>query len=185
MKEQNLVLTETQPQRSQPKDKDLTETEPPRRGPQPGKTVTQTSDVFVKKVVFLTVNHRGPLPFRELHSTDETIVWRDLGNLEPVSQWFNHLVTGWHPSNHSEKKVAIQNVIKNKTIQKKSWVEESVKQHRKRSTQHKYRYHAKNQTKQYHYEEDLVKQKAPGPRQKQWEPALQSAYNNRTRKKKA
>ena len=28
---------------------------------------------------FLTVNHRGPLPLRELHSTDETLVWRDPG----------------------------------------------------------------------------------------------------------
>ena len=35
--------------------------------------------VFVKQVIFLTVNHRGPLPLRELHSTDETIVWRDPG----------------------------------------------------------------------------------------------------------
>ena len=39
--------------------------------------VTQTSGIFVKQVVFLTVNHRGPLPLRELHSTDEIIVWRD------------------------------------------------------------------------------------------------------------
>ena len=37
--------------------------------------------VFVKQVVFLTVNHRGPLPLRELHSTEETIVWRDPGGL--------------------------------------------------------------------------------------------------------
>ena len=35
-------------------------------------TVTQTCRVIVKRVVFLTVNHRGPLPLRELHSTDET-----------------------------------------------------------------------------------------------------------------
>ena len=28
---------------------------------------------------FHTVNHRGPLPLRELHSTGETIVWRDPG----------------------------------------------------------------------------------------------------------
>ncbi len=35
--------------------------------------------VFVKQVVFLTVNHRGPLPLRELHSTDETLAWRDPG----------------------------------------------------------------------------------------------------------
>ena len=26
----------------------------------------------------LTVNHRGPLPLRELHSTDETLAWKDL-----------------------------------------------------------------------------------------------------------
>ena len=34
---------------------------------------------FVKQVVFRTVNHRGPLPLKELHSTGETIVWRDPG----------------------------------------------------------------------------------------------------------
>ena len=34
---------------------------------------------FVKRVVFLTVNHRGPLPLMELHSTGETRVWRDPG----------------------------------------------------------------------------------------------------------
>ena len=38
-----------------------------------------TSGIFVKQVVFLTVNHRGLLPLRELHSTGETIVWRDPG----------------------------------------------------------------------------------------------------------
>ena len=35
--------------------------------------------ILVNQVVFLTVNHRGPLPLRELHSTDETIVCRDPG----------------------------------------------------------------------------------------------------------
>ena len=45
-----------------------------------GKAVTQARGVFVLQVVFLTVNHRGPLPFREVHSsTFETIVWRDPG----------------------------------------------------------------------------------------------------------
>ena len=38
-----------------------------------------TGGIFVKQVVFLTVNHRGPLPLRELHSTGETTVWRDPG----------------------------------------------------------------------------------------------------------
>ena len=33
--------------------------------------------VLMNEVVFLTVNHRGPLPLRELHSTGETMVWRD------------------------------------------------------------------------------------------------------------
>ena len=42
---------------------------------------------------FFTVNHRGPLPLRELHSTDDTIdiVWRDPGGswacLRPVSDY--------------------------------------------------------------------------------------------------
>ena len=40
---------------------------------------TQTSGIFVKQVVFHTVNHCGPLPLKELHSTSETIVWRDPG----------------------------------------------------------------------------------------------------------
>ncbi len=42
----------------------------------------------MKWVIFLTVNHRGPLPLRELHSTDETIVWRDPGGSEPVYDLF-------------------------------------------------------------------------------------------------
>ena len=50
--------------------------------------VTQTSGVLVNLVVFLTVNHRGPLPSRELHSTDETRVWRDHWGLEPVYHLF-------------------------------------------------------------------------------------------------
>ena len=37
--------------------------------------------LFVQQVVFLTVNHRGALPLRELHSTDKTILWRDPGGL--------------------------------------------------------------------------------------------------------
>ena len=35
--------------------------------------------LFLQQVVFLTVNHCRPLPLRELHSTDEAIVWRDPG----------------------------------------------------------------------------------------------------------
>ena len=31
------------------------------------------SDIFVKHVFFLTVNHRGPLPWRQLHSTGESL----------------------------------------------------------------------------------------------------------------
>ena len=48
---------------------------------------------LVEQVVFLTVYHRGPLPLRELHSTDETKLWRDPGGswacLRPVSD------SGW------------------------------------------------------------------------------------------
>ena len=42
-------------------------------------SITQMCGVIVKQIVFLTVNHRGPLPLREFHSTDETRVWRDPG----------------------------------------------------------------------------------------------------------
>ena len=54
---------------------------------------------LVKQVVFHTVNHCGPLPLKELHSTGETIVWRDPGGswacLPPVyvCLW-NHPATG-------------------------------------------------------------------------------------------
>ena len=33
--------------------------------------MTRICGVLVEQVVFLTVNHRGPLPLKELHSTDE------------------------------------------------------------------------------------------------------------------
>ena len=39
--------------------------------------VSQTNGVFVNQVEIIPANHRGPLPLRELHSTDETTVWRD------------------------------------------------------------------------------------------------------------
>ena len=61
----------------------------------PAAVMTQTCGVFVEQVVFLTVNHRGPLPLKELHSTDETWVWRDPGGswacLRPASdyEWRN------------------------------------------------------------------------------------------------
>ena len=61
---------------------------------------------FFQQVVFLTVYHRGPLPLRELHSTDETIVWRDPGGswacLRPVSnyKWINSPYQRlWHRPN--------------------------------------------------------------------------------------
>ena len=54
-------------------------------------TDRQVAYIFVKQVVFLTVNHRGPLPLRELHSTGEKLVWRDPGGswacLRPVYDW--------------------------------------------------------------------------------------------------
>ena len=39
---------------------------------------TQLSYISVNVIIF-TVNYRRPLPLRELHSTDETRVWRDPG----------------------------------------------------------------------------------------------------------
>ena len=42
---------------------------------------------------FTTVNHRGPLPFREFQSTDETIMWRDPRGFEPVYDLFTSKFT--------------------------------------------------------------------------------------------
>ena len=53
-----------------------------------GDTDIYVTGVFVKQVIFLMVNHCRPLPLRELHSTDETIVWRDPGGVEPVYNLF-------------------------------------------------------------------------------------------------
>ena len=76
-----------------------------------GDTDIHVCGILLKQVIFLTVNHRGPLPLRELHSTDDTIVWRDPGGswacLRPVSdyewihpfrvcRWHRHTCM-WHP----------------------------------------------------------------------------------------
>ena len=95
---------------------------------------TQTSGIFVKQVVFHTVNHRGPLPLKELHSTGETIVWRDPGGswacLPPVHKC-NHSATicdtrGIHPKQHTKKRGALGNTKKTKTTRRRAgmWVEE-------------------------------------------------------------
>ena len=92
-----------------------------------------TSGFFVKQVVFLMVNHRGPLPLRELHSTGETIVWRDPGGswacLPPLYHWeCHHLATdcdtcGLHPKMHTKKRGALGNAKKDENRKKKSWAE--------------------------------------------------------------
>ena len=88
---------------------------------------TQTSGIFAKQVVFHTVNHRGPLPLKELHSTGETIVWRDPGGswacLPPVHKC-NHPTTvcdmcGIHPKQHTKKRGALGNTKKTKTTKRR------------------------------------------------------------------
>ena len=46
--------------------------------------------ILLKQVVFLTVNHRGPLPFKELHSTEDnrSSVERPWGILSLFMTWF-------------------------------------------------------------------------------------------------
>ena len=84
--------------------------------------------------VFHTVNHCGPLPLKELHSTGETIVWRDPGGswacLPPVYKC-NHSATvcdtrGIHPKQHTKKRGALGNTKKTKTTRRRAgmWVEE-------------------------------------------------------------
>ena len=73
---------------------------------------------------FLTVNHRGPLPLKELHSTGETIVWRDPGGswacLPPLYHCvWNHPATGcdmWTtPKKHTKRRETLGNANQNKT----------------------------------------------------------------------
>ena len=96
-----------------------------RRRPLKSNTLrTQTGGIFVKQVVFHTVNHRGPLPLKELHSTGETIVWRDPGGswacLPPVYNYeWNHPATGcdmWTtPKKHTKKRETIRNANQKKS----------------------------------------------------------------------
>ena len=84
----------------------------------------RTSGIFVKQVVFHTVNHHWPLLLKELHSTGETIVWRDPGGswacLPPVyiCVW-NHPATVcdmWTtPEKHTERRETLGNTNQNKT----------------------------------------------------------------------
>ena len=69
------------------------------------------------------VNHRGPLPLRELHSTGETIVWRDPGGswacLPPVYDcvWI-HPATGCNmwttPEKYTKRRETPGNANQNK-----------------------------------------------------------------------
>ena len=82
------------------------------------------SPCHIQQVVFHTVNHCGPLPLRELHSTDETIVWRDPRGswacLPPVYNCvWSHPATGcdiWTtPEKYTKKRETLGNANKNKT----------------------------------------------------------------------
>ena len=100
----------------------------------------------VKQVVFRTVNHRGPLPLKEIHSTGETIVWRDPGGswacLPPVYDCvWNHPATvcdicGLRPKQHTKKRGALRNTKKTKITRRAGmWVEEVYKNDPKGSIQ--------------------------------------------------
>ena len=88
---------------------------------------TQTSGIFVKQVVFHTVNHRRLLPLKELHSTGETIVWRDPGGswacLPPVYDYeWNHPATVcdmWTtPEKHTKRRETLGNANQNETTRR-------------------------------------------------------------------
>ena len=106
---------------------------------------TQTSGIFVEQVVLHTVNHRGPLPLKELHSTGETLVWRDPGGswacLPPVYKC-NHPATvydtcGTDPKQHTKKSGALGNTKKTKITRRRAgmWVEEVYEKDPKGSIQ--------------------------------------------------
>ena len=88
--------------------------------------------VFVKQIVFFTVNHRGPLPLRELHSTDETLAWRDPRGswacLRPVYHYgWNHPISvkKSHVEEKKEKAVFLSSK-RSKTTKKNSWVDKDL-----------------------------------------------------------
>ena len=120
---------------------------------------TQTCGIFVKQVVFPTVNHRGPLPLKELHSTNETRVWRDPRGswacLPPVYKC-NLPATvcdtcGIHPKQHTKKRGALGNTKKAKPTRRRAgmWVEEVYGKDPKGNTQNE-RSLVKSQTEQNH-----------------------------------
>ena len=90
----NAQKTKTRPKRPKPQEelgrrckkkrsnnKVLKQTEKKKKQPASETTWPEavTTGIFVKQVTFLMVNHCGPFPLRELHSTGEIIVWRDPG----------------------------------------------------------------------------------------------------------
>jgi len=96
--------------------------------------------IFVKQVVFHTVNHCGPLPLKELHSTGETIVWRDPGGswacLPPVYDCvWNHPATGcdiWTtPEKHTKRKETLGNATQNKTTRRAGCIKREEKVYKK------------------------------------------------------
>ena len=104
---------------------------------------TYTSGIFVQLVVFHKVNHCGPLPLKELHSTGETIVWRDPGGswacLPPVYKCNPPAkvcdTCGIHPIQHT-KRGALGNTKKAKTTRRAGiWVEEVYQKDPKGSIQ--------------------------------------------------
>ena len=109
-------------------------------------TDRQVAYIFVRQVVFLTVNHRGPLPLRELHSTGEKLVWRDPGGswacLRPVYDYeWNPPATVCDtccdlcPERHTEKKGAPpppKNTKKCKSTNNHSCVQEGLRKNNKK-----------------------------------------------------
>ena len=106
---------------------------------------TQTSGTFVKQVVFHRVNYCGPLPLRELHSTGETIVWRDPGGswacLPPVYKCSLPATVcdtcGIHPKQNIKKRGALGNTKLTKITRRRPgmWVAEVYEEEPKGSIQ--------------------------------------------------
>ena len=80
------------------------------------------------------VNHHGPLPLKELHSTGETIVWRDPGGswacLPPVYHCvWNHTAAGcecdmWTKPEKHTTKIETLRIDQQEQNHKKSWVQD-------------------------------------------------------------
>ena len=131
------------------------------------------------------MNHSGPLPLKELHSTSETIVWRDPGAswacLPPVyvCVW-NHQATGcdmWTtPEKQTKKRETLRNANQHKTTRRagyeKVYEKTSERKHSELNDQIWWKTEQNKNTNNNSQTEE-AQRKSPKMNQSNWKEALQ------------